>query len=306
MSSLSLLNRLAKSWNTRARVCSDVDLDLQYDLTKDDFLEELLPFQHHPQFQASSPEMRSKILSCGWIAYNAKTIAIETEIVQPVCMALLAEQFNGVADALTKQLITETMVDESYHIHICVYGNEITKQHRNLPIQLPPFEFIQKMRRLQDKHSELWKKKIIQLATSIATEIYITDYLALVSKADTHSIQPLNSLIVKTHRSDEMVHGKIFDHLAKSIYFSLDKKQKQFFTKVLALPMSWLADLELDLWLSMLQQIGFARADNMINDCKQLNSSATEQTIESNGGFADLMALFHELDVDHSAYSLAP
>lgn len=261
MTSKDLLHRLASSWNKRARVCADINLDIDFDPDKDDFLAELLPFADHPLFTAATPAMRTNILSSGWIAYNAKTIAIETDIVQPVCNALLADKFNGVSDFVTKQLISETLVDEAYHIHICVYGNEITKLNRNLDIKLPQFEFIRHMRILQHKYGEKWQKMLIQLATSIATEIYITDYLALVSKAESHAIQPLSSLIVKTHRTDEMVHGKIFDHLAKCIYRALDSKQKAFFLEMLPKPVNWLADMEYDLWLHVLRQLSFPQAE---------------------------------------------
>lgn len=292
MESMQLLQRLAEGWNKRARVCSDVDLEIAFDLEKDDFLEELLPFHAHPYFQSASPEMRSKVLSSGWIAYNAKTIAIETDIVNPVCLSLLADEFNGVTDFLTKRLITETLVDESYHIHLCLYGNETTKQQRKLQITTPFFEFINKMRRLQADYPENWKKKTIQLVTSIVTEIYITDYLALVSKAATHPIQPLNTLIVKTHRSDELVHGKIFDHLAKTIFHSLNKKEQQFFAEILPQPLTWLADAEFDLWLHILNQISFPNAEKMINDCRH-------QPIlqEANEGVPDLLVLADELGI---------
>ena len=48
MESILLLQRLADGWNKRARVCSDVDLEIAFDHEKDDFLEELLPFCANP------------------------------------------------------------------------------------------------------------------------------------------------------------------------------------------------------------------------------------------------------------------
>lgn len=292
MESILLLKRLADGWNKRARVCSDVDLEITFDHEKDDFLEELLPFHTHPSFQSATSEIKSLVLSCGWVAYNAKTIAIETDIVHPVCLNLLADEFPGVGDMLTKRLLTETLVDESYHVHLCLYGNEKTKQERGFQIKIPAFEFIKKMRLLQAEYSEDWKKKLVQLVTSIVTEIYITDYLALVSKAATHPIQPLNSLIVKTHRSDELVHGKIFHHLAKTIFHHLNKKEQQFFAEILPQPLTWLADAEFDLWLHMLNQISFPNAEKMINDCRH---QPVQQ--EANEGVPDLMALAGELGI---------
>lgn len=297
MTSVDLLQRLAKSWNKRSRVCSNLNLDIAFDKEKDDFLVELLPFKDHPSFISISPAMRSKILSCGWIVYNAKTIAIETHIVHPTCMAMLDDQFNGVSDFLSKQLITETLIDESYHIHLCTYGNEITKYHRNINVKLPFFGFVKKMQKLQDNYLEKWKKMIIQLVTSITTEIYITDYLALVSKQHTHPIQPLNSLIVKTHRFDELVHGKIFTHIAKSIFYTLDRKQQAFFAEIMPKPIAWLTDLELNLWLSLLKQIEFPQAEKMINECRILNDEKNQNLPQLKDSILDLLALAQELGV---------
>lgn len=296
MTSIHLLHRLATGWDKRARVRSLNDLEINFDKTKDDFLVELLPFYEHPLFQDASPELKSNILSCGWLVYNARTIAIETDIVHPVCLAILSAKIKGKFDFLSKQLVTETLVDESYHIHLCVYANEITKHHRKIEIELPTFELIKKMHTLQNDCEENWKKLIIQLVTAISSEIYITDYLALISKEKNNALQPLNSLLVKTHRSDELAHGKIFHHIAKIVFNALDEKQKEFFAETMSKPISWLSDLEFDLWLSILRQINFDHAEQMINECKN-NRNSNTNPYQLNEGTSDLIALAEELGV---------
>lgn len=295
--SIDLLQRLAKGWDKRARVRSEIDLEIAFDAEKEDFLVELLPFGDHPLFINACPKMKSQILSCGWIAYNAKTITIETEMVFPVCMAILSDQFNKTFDRLTKQLITETLVDESYHIHLCTYGNEITKYHRNLNVKLQSFEFVHKIRHLQDSYADQWKKSIIQLVATIASEIFITDYLSLVSKSESHTIQPLNSLIVKTHRSDELVHGKIFTHIADTIFNHLNKKEKEFFAEMMPKPLVWLSEIEFDLWLFILKQIKFSDAEQMINESKELRTMKIHNEIHSNAGTADFISLAKSIGV---------
>jgi hypothetical protein len=41
--------------------------------------------------------------------------------------------------------------------------------------------------------------------------------------------------------------------------------------KILPLPARWFANLELDVWHSMLQQIDFPNAYTLINDCRSVN-----------------------------------
>lgn len=293
MLSRDLLSRLATSWHKRARVRAQVDVDLLYDTEKEDFLDHLLPFADHPLYQAATPELRSTILSCGWLLYNAKTITIETDIVNPVCVNLLNEKFPGVNGFLLKKLITETMVDESYHVHLCVYANEMTKQHRNISVRLPVLSFIKKMQIEQANYAKKWQQDLIQLATAITSEIYITDYLELIHD-DKTDLQPLNQLIVKTHRSDELVHGKIFDHLARLIFHHLSKREKAFFMTIMDKPIQWLMDLEWESWLVILTQIGFNNAYRMIEECK---TACHLRSLHSspNKGIEELISLRQQL-----------
>src|SRR5215831_7035051 len=77
----ALLQRLANTWGRRARVKQpELEGETLFDASKDDFLPALLPFQEHPAFLAAPDDMRQQILSCGWLAYNEKTMDIEAKI----------------------------------------------------------------------------------------------------------------------------------------------------------------------------------------------------------------------------------
>ena len=52
-----------------------------FDSAKPDYLESLVPFRRHPVYESANDEMKRLALSCGWIAYNEKTIAIESKVV---------------------------------------------------------------------------------------------------------------------------------------------------------------------------------------------------------------------------------
>lgn len=295
MLSRDLLQRLVRGWDKRARVRSTIALNITYESNKVDFLDHLLPFANHHLYQTTTPMMRKKILACGWIIYNAKTIAIETDIVHPVCLNLLNEKLPGCNDFLLKQLITETMVDESYHIHLCAYANEITKEAHDLNLRIPTFGFLKELTNLKAMYTDPWQKDIVQLAAAITSEIYITDYLDLVHQ-ENQNIQPLNSLIVKTHRSDELAHGKIFNHLAHVIFNKLKQSEKDVFKYVISKPLQWLTNPELDVWHALLRQIAFPNADEMINDCKLAYDNKSHRYNENDS--QDLNNLIAELGIN--------
>lgn len=266
-----VLKKLAGSWNTRAQVRKlDIDHSVQFHEEADDFLIDLLPFKDHPFFLSASDEIKKKVLSCGWIIYNQKTVAIETEIINPACVDLLAELIPGVADAVSKQIVSETMVDESYHVLLVLGAINITSQKRGLFIKAPSFNLVNNMRRMQGEYSFRWQKSLIQLATAIVSEIFISDYLKLLSENE--QIQPINRYTVKVHREDELAHSNIFKNLSKCIYVNLNKKEKEFLAEIIAKPVKWFADRELDAWRSVLEQIKFDGASQMIADCKHINS----------------------------------
>jgi hypothetical protein len=66
------------------------------------------------------------------------------------------------------------------------------------------------------------------------------------------------------------VHGPLFRSLAQLYAAELSDDQRALFADLLAEPVVWFADRELDVWLAMLQQIGFPQADRMIAECKSL------------------------------------
>src|SRR5262245_47488681 len=112
-----LIDRLASNWGRRAQV-KKAELEPLFEPGREDFLESLLPFRDLPHYQAASPELKSRVLSCGWLMYNAKTTQIENEIVNPTCLAALGGELPGLHEESTQLAVSETMVDEVYHIHL--------------------------------------------------------------------------------------------------------------------------------------------------------------------------------------------
>jgi hypothetical protein len=288
----ALLRRLATSWERRARVKqAELDGEALFDDRRDDFIPDLLPFRAHPAFMAAPDAMRAQILSCGWLAYNEKTLDIESKIVAPACHHIMAGEVPGLQDGVSKRIAAQTLVDEAYHELLVLKACEVTRERRGVgAVILPESQLIVRMRHAQTQCGAQWQRVLVQLATAIVSEVFISDYLHRLSQES--SIQPFNRLTVQAHRHDELAHGSIFKGLAKCLYGSLRRPEREFFTEVLPQPVRWFANVELDVWQAMLQQIGFPATDTVIGDCR----SANEENL-ARIDYADLIALAEELDL---------
>jgi P-aminobenzoate N-oxygenase AurF len=286
----ALLQRLANSWGRRARVKQpELDSEMLFDASRDDFIPDLLPFRDHPAFLAAPDGMRQQILSCGWLAYNEKTVDIESKIVAPACNHIIYGDVPGLQDGVSKQIAGQTLVDEAYHELLVLNACQVTRDRRGLrAVTLPESQLIVKMRHAQAQCSVQWQKGLVQLATAIVSEVFISDYLKVLSTE--MAIQPFNRLTVDAHRRDELAHGSIFKGLARCLYGSLNQHEREFFIEVLPKPVHWFANIELDVWEAMLQQIGFRATDTVIRDCR----SANEENL-ARIDYSDLIALAEEL-----------
>ncbi|KQT62092.1 MULTISPECIES: diiron oxygenase [unclassified Aureimonas] len=273
--SRKLLLRISESWNTRAKVRREA-LDLTFEPARDDFLETLLPFHQHPLYQALSECDRQRILSCGWLIYNDKTVAIETAIVTPSCNDALEGRIPGLEGGLMRKLVCETLVDEAYHLLLVENASRITRHYRGLgDIRIPTFNLVRFMEEAKAGCSEGWQRTLVQLATSVVSEIFVSDYLHQLS--DCHTIQTLNRATVAAHRHDELAHSKVFTGLAETFYPALDRKQQAFFAEVLPKPIEWFADMELDIWDDVLAQLGIVQGRTIVADCRPMNANAVRR-----------------------------
>jgi hypothetical protein len=289
-----MLARLATSWPRRAYVKKQ-EMEPFFEAGKEDFLESLLPFRNMPQYQNSSPEMKSRVLSCGWLMYNAKTVQIETEIVNPVCLDILRGAMPGLRSDDAQTAVCETMVDEVYHVHLVEQASRLTRSRRGLgDLVIPQFNLVRHMNRRQQESGEPWHGRMVQFATAVVSEIFISDYLHLLSEST--EIQSFNRMTVAAHRHDEMVHSPLFMSLAQLFSHELTEHQRAAFAEVLSEPVVWFADRELDVWLSMLRQIGFPQADEMIRACRDLGAADLKSL-----NYAEIVTLAEEIGLLDSA-----
>ena len=290
--SKKILHKHSENWENRAQAKSKEIPHSIFMLEKQDFLTELLPFHEHPIFMKASEAEKQTILSCGFIAYNNKTLEVEGFIIIPACLNVNNEIFPGVADNCCKRVISETLTDESYHILLTVRASQITRQYRKLDrLEVPKSNLILNIEKLQSKYPEPWQKNTILLVTAIVCEIFIGGYLRSLAKAK--DIQPLSTITTNAHLMDELSHHSIFKELAKLIYSAMNITEKEFFAHVLPYPIYWFVDNDLNVWDTLLQQINFEPGNSMLNDCRSELKSPMEQA-----DFTELIKLAKELDID--------
>lgn len=293
--SYQILQKMSCSWHKRAQVKKneneEFDIELVFDKNRADFRIDLLPFSNHPDFLSSSPELQQRILSLGWLIYNRKTVDIESRIVTPSCNYILYGDVPGLESEVSQQTVSEVMVDEAYHVLLVIRACRITcEQRKLLHISFPTFDLVSNLYKEQSQHAEKWEKILIQLAASVVSEVFVSDYLDLL--CGDHNIQPFNRLTVEAHRADEASHHSIFKHLAKCMYHNLNQAQKNFFTQALLKPVHWFASQELLAWQSVLQQISFPSWERMTEDCIS-NNAKNLMKIDYSG----LIMLADELEI---------
>jgi hypothetical protein len=242
----------------------------RFDESADDFLPSLLPFSDHPLFLRADPALQRKALTCAWLAYNEKTIAIETEIIGPLCTQLLSGRWKSDDDPVVRESASAALVDEGFHVLLTVKANAWTRHHRKISVEVPRSHLVTCMSEFQSRCDAEWQKGLVLLATGIVSEIFISDYLDLLSRPTT-TLQPFNREVVDTHRHDEMVHSVTFRELAKCVFAKLSHVERAFLFEMLPRPVRWFAARDLKVWRSMLRQIDFPEVDAILADCVGAN-----------------------------------
>ncbi|OGT43178.1 MAG: hypothetical protein A3F13_05760 [Gammaproteobacteria bacterium RIFCSPHIGHO2_12_FULL_40_19] len=250
-----LLSKITASWEKRARVKHYLlPNETSYEIDKPDFIETLIPIKNSRTYLNLSDAQKNKILSYGWLAYNAKTIAIESKIISPVCYDIIDGHIPGADDNDSRMLISETLTDESYHVLLCHHAMAMTEKYRKINRDIfPNFDLIDKVIELENKYTEVWQKKLVRLSVAIVSEIFISDYLKSISTCV--DIVTLNRETVRSHRMDEMVHSRIFTELSKKIYFDLSPIQKKFLSSVFHYPVLYFSSKELNVWKNILDHV---------------------------------------------------
>ena len=266
--SIAALAKMGEVWKDRAQVKNEeFEVEMMYSDTYDDFLDRLIPFHQHPRYGELDDAMRTKILSSGWIAYNEKTIDIESKIISPICNEIIYGTLPGTQDETIKWLAAQTLTDEAYHVLMVITTARAARTHRGLlDLRLPSFDLVNKIELEVAKYSENWQKKLVRASACIVSEVFISDYLSLLSDDD--GVQPINRITTEAHRKDELAHSGIFRNLTKEIVRHLTPRELAFFAQMLPRPMRWFASQELSVWETILQQLDYEHTKEVIGDIR--------------------------------------
>lgn len=164
------------------------------------------------------------MLAGGWIMYNEKTIYIEDEVINPACRILLRGELPGVSDSHVKEVIAQTLVDEQFHILMCLeVCNSARERHTLQSLKLPKPRLIERVEQAIHDASTHEEVALVKMAYALVAEMTINIYLKALS--DDTTIQPLNRINTDMHRRDEAAHSTIFRELGISIYRGLNGGQ---------------------------------------------------------------------------------
>jgi P-aminobenzoate N-oxygenase AurF len=253
-----LMVDLAARWGRRAVVKQDeLDLDEQYDPGLPDFPDHLVPVLELPGARSLEDEARLQILAAAWIFYNAKTTAIEDEVVLPACRLMLDQRIPVRRDQSAVAALQQTIIDEHYHILMCHNAVGVTSRRRGLEdLNFDPRGW-SVVRGLDECRAGLAgpARDLTEIGFALAAETTISGYLSALSTAQ--DIQPMNRITTGLHRRDESGHAVIFRELACSLYGSLGPADRELFRNALAAGLAAFRAPDFDPWVPVARAGGF-------------------------------------------------
>lgn len=232
-----ILENLANSWRNRVWVNKEkLHLDQAYDETYPDFPIELLSYKDHDLITSLSDYEKRKLLSATWISYVTKTIDVENAIIKPACQLIIDEAFDIDEPLLAKRLMSQTIVDEQFHILMTLEACTVSRQRYGFQnLHFPEPSVISVAKNLKNNADSQWKKDTISLAFASVAEMAANAFLKLLSEDS--SIQPMNRITTQMHKEDEESHSEIFVHIVSSIYKKMNIEQQKYFKTYLNLAM---------------------------------------------------------------------
>ncbi|SDP68628.1 AurF N-oxygenase family protein [Lentzea jiangxiensis] len=253
-----LLVQLTRRWGRRVAVKKDeLDLDGHFDAGLPDFPEHLVPVLALPGAEKLDKDARARVLSAAWIAYNAKTAAIEDEIILPACRLMLRDRIPVRRDDVAVDALHQTIIDEHYHILMCHNAVGVTRRRRDMAdVRFAPGVWsVVRGRAAARAGLSGFDRDIVDIAFSLAAETTISGFLSALSTA--HEIQPMNRITTDLHRRDESSHAVVFRELCGSLYRNLDSAQQKMFREALVTGLTAFRSADLEPWVAVAAQGGF-------------------------------------------------
>ena len=206
-----------------------------------------------PTWQAMPDELRSRLLSWAWIAYNRHTVLAEQRVANPAFALVMEGEFPGLGGQDMEIALAQAMVDEQYHSLMHISASALTRRKRGYEFPdsvLPESHTARTHQRLRAQCAERWQRSLTTLAFATVSEISINAYLDLL--ADDPDIQVVNSTTAKLHNRDEYCHASISDEMAKLVYDVLDPEKRRFFLDMLVAGLDAFVATDYATWTAIL------------------------------------------------------
>jgi hypothetical protein len=290
----AVIRRLAGNWHGRATVKrAEPDIDDLFDAARPDYPERIIPFRDHPTWQKLPDDLRSRLLSWAWIAYNRHTVLAEQRVANPAFALVMEGEFPGLGGQEMEIALAQAMVDEQYHSLMHITASALTRRKRGYPFadaKLPESHTARAHQRRREQCAERWQRSLTTLAFATVSEISINAYLDLL--ADDPDIQVVNSTTARLHNRDEYCHASISDEMAKLVYQVLDADKRCFFLDMLVAGLEAFVATDYTTWAAILQFENVPGWQAMIADV-QADSSSSRLVRDYSG----LYSLMSELNV---------
>ena len=272
----AVISRLAGNWHRRATVKrNEPDIDALFDADRPDYPERIIPFRNHPTWQGLPDELRSRLLSWAWIAYNRHTVLAEQRVANPAFALVMEGEFPGLGGQDMEIALAQAMVDEQYHSLMHISASALTRRKRGFDFAdsvLPESHTARTHQQLRGQCSERWQRSLTTLAFATVSEISINAYLDLL--ADDPDIQVVNSTTARLHNRDEYCHASISDEMAKLVYDVLDGDKQRFFVEMLVAGLEAFVATDYTTWSAILRAENVVGAEAMIADVRAEVSSS--------------------------------
>lgn len=297
----AVIRRLAGNWRRRATVKRDEpDLDALFEADRADYPERIIPFRDHPTWQMLPEDVRSRLLSWAWIAYNRHTVLAEQRVANPAFALVMEGEFPGLGGHDMEIALAQAMVDEQYHSLMHISASALTRRKRGRAFPdsaLPESHTARTHQHLREQCTQRWQRSLTTLAFATVSEISINAYLDLL--AEDRDIQVLNSTTARLHNRDEYCHASISDEMAKLVYDVLDAEKRRFFLDMLVAGLEAFVATDYTTWTTILRIEAVPGWQRMVADVRA--ESSTSRLVRDYSGLYSLMSdmdVLGEVDFD--------
>ncbi|MCB5166107.1 diiron oxygenase [Streptomyces bambusae] len=297
----AVISRLAGNWHRRATVKrKEPQLEDLFEADRPDYPEHLVPFAGHPVWEGLDRDLRDRMLSWAWLAYNKHTVLAEQRVVNPAFAYVIEGEFPSLGGPALEASLAQAMVDEQYHTLMHLNTSIITRQKRRIEVPdtvLPAPHLVQRLAELREECAEPWQQKLTTLAFATVSETSISAYLNLLSHDE--DIQTINSTTVQLHNRDEICHSSITGELAKTVYDFLSRDQQRFFVDTMMTGLETFVANDYGTWRQILTMHGVPGADRMIDEVR--HDAGRTNLVRDFGGLRSLLSdmdLLGEVDWD--------